>query len=352
MSPRIAAEDALAVDPAGLTRYFSEQVPHYAGDFRVERLGEGQSCLTFMIQGEGWRVVLRRPPRGDLPPSAFDVTREFRVMSALHSHDAPVPVAAPIALCTDSGVIGAPFYLMEPVEGLVVRTELHPALAAIPDRERMASQLLETLCALQAVDYAAVGLDGFGKPDGYLARQLRRMNQLWELARFRDLPDIETVGTWLAQNMPEQRRASIVHGDYKLDNVIFAPAAPARLIAVVDWEMSTIGDPLADLGWMLYWWRDPGDDAFGLTVSSVMDQDGFPRRRELLERYVRATGEDVSAIEWYAALGGWKIAIIMEGSNLRFKQGNADDSMFAALDAAVPALAQRSLDIISGATPV
>lgn len=348
MSPQITAEDALAVDPAGLTRYLAGRLPQYSGDFSVSRLGEGQSCLTFMIEGDGWRVVLRRPPRGDLPPSAFDVRREFRVMSALNASVAAVPVAPPIVLCEDTSVIGAPFYLMEPVDGVVVRTELPDALSSLDDRAAMSSQLLETLVALQAVDYAAIGLEGFGKPEGYLERQLRRMNQLWELARFRDLPDIESVGKWLAESIPRQRRATIVHGDYKLDNVIFAPSSPARLVAVADWEMSTIGDPLADLGWMLYWWRDPGDDAFGLSVSSVMDQDGFPRRRELLQRYVELTGEDVGAINWYAALGGWKIAIIMEGSYRRFKAGITDHPKFEQLEWGVPALAARSASAMRG----
>lgn len=348
MSPSVSPDDALAVDPAGLARYFADNVPQYPGEFGVRRLGQGQSCLTFMVEGDGWRVVLRRPPRGDLPPSAFDVTREYRVMSALQSSGASVPVPPMVALCTDTAVIGAPFYLMEPVDGLVVRTELPDALSSLDDRGRMAGALVDTLIQLQRIDWAAVGLDGFGKPDGYVERQLRRMNQLWDLARFRDQPDIEAVGKWLAENIPSQRRATIVHGDYKLDNVIFAPQSPATLVAVVDWEMSTIGDPLADLGWMLYWWRDPGDASFGLTVSSVMDQDGFPRRRELLERYVQATGEDVSAIDWYAALGGWKIAIIMEGSYRRFQAGITDHPMFKELEWGVPALAARSAAAMRG----
>jgi aminoglycoside phosphotransferase (APT) family kinase protein len=336
------------VDPQGLEKYLAEHAPEFSGAFEVERLGEGQSCLTFMVSGRDWKVVLRRPPRGDLPPTAFDVTREFRVMKALSDHGAPVPVPRPIALCEDKGVIGAPFYLMETVDGVVVRTELPEPLSAIDERRRMSEQLVDTLVALQNVDYADAGLEGFGKPDGYLARQVRRMKQLWDLAKFRDQPDIEEVGAWLEANVPTQRDATIVHGDFKLDNVMFAPAPPATLVAVVDWEMSTLGDPLADLGWMLYFWRDPGDDTFGLAVASVMDKDGFFRRRDLLQRYADQRDVDAKELYWYIALAGWKIAIIMEGSYRRFLGGIGDHPAFARLEEGVPWLARRSAQAMRG----
>jgi aminoglycoside phosphotransferase (APT) family kinase protein len=331
------------VDPVGLTKFLSEHVPRFAGSFEVERIGEGQSCLTFMVRGDGWNVVLRRPPRGDLPPSAFDVTREYRVMRALHDHKAAVPVPEPMVLCTDNEVIGAAFYLMGTVDGIVVREELPEELSSLDDRARMAEELIGTLVALQRVDYRAVGLEGFGKPEGYLERQLRRMSQLWELARFREQADIESVGGWLHANIPGQTETSIVHGDYKLDNVIFAPASPAHLIAVVDWEMSTLGDPLADLGWMLYFWRDPEDEVYkGPGAGSVTQLEGFPRRRDLLARYAELSGRDVGTVNWYMALAGWKIAIIMEGSYRRFLGGVTDHPAFARLEEGVPALARRA----------
>jgi aminoglycoside phosphotransferase (APT) family kinase protein len=342
------ASDPGPVDPAGLAAYFAEHHPDFSGPFDVERLGEGQSCLTFMVSGEDWRVVLRRPPRGDLPPTAFDVTREYRVMRALDDHRPTVPVPRPIDLCTDPEVIGANFYLMEPVDGHVVRTELPDPLSSLDERARMGDTLTDTLVDLHAVDAAAVGLEGFGKPEGYLRRQLRRMSQLWELARFRDIPEIEQVGAWLGENVPDSPRASIVHGDFKLDNVIFALEPPATLIAIVDWEMSTLGDPLADLGWMLYFWFDPGDERFGLSVATVTDQEGFPRRRELLERYAKAGDLPVEDIAWYIALAGWKIAIIMEGSYARFLGGVTDHPQFAALEEGVKVLARRSASAMRG----
>ncbi|MBI4728361.1 MAG: phosphotransferase family protein [Acidobacteria bacterium] len=330
------------VDPAGLARFLSEVAPDLAGPFAIERLGEGQSCLTFRVRGEGWDVVLRRPPRGDLPPTAFDVRREYRVMRALAGHGAPVPVPRPIALCEDRAVIGAPFYLMEMVEGVVVRAEVPPEVTSLEDRRRMCEQLVDTLTALHAVDWRAAGLEGFGRPEGYLDRQLRRMRQLWDLAKFRDVPEIEEVGSWLDDTLPPQGGATIVHGDFKLDNAIFAPEPPARLVAVVDWEMSTLGDPLADLGWMLYFWCDPGDPTFGLTVPSAMDQEGFLRRRDALARYAERSEVPIDRVSWYAALAGWKIAIIMEGSYRRYLAGTRDHPMFAQLDLGVPALARRA----------
>lgn len=330
------------VDPDGFGRYLKEHRPEFGGPFDVERIGEGQSCLTFVIKGEGWEVILRRPPRGDLPPTAFDVTREYRVMNALYTAGAPVPVAPPLELCVDKEVIGAPFYLMEKLEGVVVRSSIPSGLDSIEDRRRMGEQLVETLVELHSVDFEKVGLGDFGKPEGYLERQLRRMNQLWDLAKTRDIPEIDEVGKWLAENLPEQSGQSIIHGDYKLDNVILALESPATIIAVVDWEMSTLGDPLADLGWMLYFWRDPGDGELGLSASSVTDQDGFFRRADLVNSYIGKRSAATESLLWYVALAGWKIAIIMEGSYRRFQGGISDHPMFSVLDQAVPALARRA----------
>ncbi|MGH2682992.1 MAG: phosphotransferase family protein [Actinomycetota bacterium] len=333
-----------AVDPERLAEFLREHLPQLPGPFDIQRLGEGQSCLTFLLQGHEWEVVLRRPPRGHLPPAAFDVTREYRVMRALSRAGAPVPVPPPILLCDDLSVMGVPFYLMERTEGVVVREELPEELSSLEDRARMADQLLDTLLALHRVDWRAIGLDGFGKPEGYLERQLRRMGQIWDLVRFRDIPEIGQVGKWLEAGIPRQSKATILHGDYKLDNVIFAREPPARLRAVVDWEMSTIGDPLADLGWLLYFWRDPGDSPLGLRVASVTDLEGFPRRHDLLRRYVLGTDRSVNedGVRWYVALGGWKIAIIMEGSYRRYLSGIVDHPTFAQLEEAVPALARRA----------
>jgi aminoglycoside phosphotransferase (APT) family kinase protein len=337
-----------ALDPDRLRRFLAERLPDFAGAFDVERLGEGQSCLTFLVRGDGWEVVLRRPPRGELPPTAFDVTREYRVMSALVHAGAGVPVPRPLAMCEDPAVIGGPFYLMERVDGVVVRDRVPPALSSLDDRARMGDQMLDTLLDLHAVDWQGAGLGDFGKPQGYLERQLRRMSQLWALAKFREIPEIEDVGSWLAAHLPAQSPAAIVHGDFKLDNVMFAPASPAELVAVVDWEMSTIGDPLADLGWLLYFWLDRGDAALGLRVASVTHLDGFPRRNQVLETYGARSKRSIEDIRWYVALAGWKIAVIMEGSYRRFLAGITDHADFVRLEEAVPTLARRALQAATG----
>jgi aminoglycoside phosphotransferase (APT) family kinase protein len=237
---------------------------------------------------------------------------------------------------------------MEKVDGEVVRGELPPALSSEEDRGRMSRELLDTLLALGRVDYREIGLEGFGKPVGYLERQLLRMHQLWQLARFRDLPDIEHVGMWLAEHPPPPQPGAIVHGDYKLDNVVLGPESPATIVAVVDWEMSTLGDPLADLGWLLYFWRDPGDPDLGLRIASVTDLPGFARRRELLERYAATRPLDERNVAWYVGLAGWKIAVIMEGSYKRFRGGITDHPAFAQLEEGVPALARRARQAIEG----
>jgi aminoglycoside phosphotransferase (APT) family kinase protein len=348
--PRTPGDESLreVVDQPGLRRFLEEHLPGLQGPFSIERLGEGQSNLTFLIRSGDREVVLRRPPRGELPPTAHDVRREYRVMDALWKGGRPVPVPRPLALCEDPSIIGAPFYLMERIDGVVVRETLPPALSGLDDRRNMAEAVVDIAVALHGTDHEAIGLQGFGKPQGFLERQIRRMGGLWDLARFREIPEIDRVGAWLADHLPTQAGTTIVHGDYKLDNIMFAPAPPVEPVAVVDWELSTLGDPQSDVGWLLYFWREEGEPDFGIPVASVTDQPGFPHRAALLQRYAEATGAAVDDIRWYVALAGWKIAIIMEGSYRRYRAGVGDHPTFARLDRAVPGLARRALAAISG----
>jgi aminoglycoside phosphotransferase (APT) family kinase protein len=333
------------VDEAALEKYLDE---HLAGNeaISVERHQAGHSNETFFIHRGTQEWVLRRPPRGAFLPTAHDVGREYRVLTALR--DTTVRVPRTVLMCDDENVIGAPFYLMERVRGVVIRTEL-PEVLTEQHRAGIGTELVDALVELHSIYPASLKLEGFGKPAGYLERQLRRWRGQLELTlpHTRPLPDLERVGDYLSDNLPPSPDTRIVHGDYKLDNVVFDTGPPARLAAILDWEMSTLGDPLADLGWMISFWRDPDDDDGDIFahLSWVTALPGFTRRDELIERYANATGRDVSALNWYVVLAVWKLAILLEGSYARHLAGMTDDPFFAELERGVPALASRAFGI-------
>lgn len=318
----------------------------------LRRLGEGHSNLTFLVTRGDDRWVLRRPPRGDILPGTHEMHREFAAMQALAEHT-DVPVPRPLELCRDEDYIGAPFYLMTYVDGVVVRGPIPPPFDTPEHRREVGNELVDRLADIHDVDWQAIGLTELArKPERFLERNLRRMQELYDAVRHRDVPEIDQAGDWLRSNAPAQKDVTLTHGDYKLDNVMLALTTPARIAAVVDWEIATIGDPLVDLGWLLYFSPEADEPAFEGVAGDGTRSEGFPSRAELARRYADRTGRSLDDVRFYCAMAGWKIAIIMEGSNMRFKQGMADDSMFAALDAAVPALAQRALDMISGDAPV
>src|SRR5919197_1621080 len=247
--------------------------------------------------------------------------RELRGLSALGTTHVPVP--PPVVLCEDLSVIGVPFYLMERRRGIVIRDTIPPEIGDNLDKRRQVSEAtVETLAALHAVDWQAVGLQDFGRPTGYLERQLRRWAEQWERARTRPVPALERVLEWLRQHVPVSARSSIVHGDYKLDNLMLDVQTPARVVAILDWEMSTLGDPLSDLGWLLSQWPQPGDSAARLGVWwAVTAEPGFLRRHELVARYEESTGQCATAIDFYEILGLYKNAVIIEGIYARFVAG-------------------------------
>ena len=315
----------------------------------MERHQAGHSNETFFVRRGDEEWVLRRPPRGAFLPSAHDVLREYRVLEALGQ--TPVRVPRTILACEDESVIGAPFYLMERVSGVVIRQEL-PQIFDESERRRLGEELVDSLVELHSVDPASCGLDTFAKPTGYLERQLKRWTGQLELTipHSRPSPELEQVGHWLRDNLPQSQQTTVVQGDYKLDNVMFATETPARLVAILDWEMSTLGDPLADLGWMISFWREAGDgsdDLFAETTR-VTELPGFSSRAELIDRYAAATGRDVDGLGWYTVLAIWKLAILLEGSYARHLAGMTDDPFFAQLETGVPALAQKALEIAHG----
>jgi aminoglycoside phosphotransferase (APT) family kinase protein len=304
--------------------------------------------VTFQIRREGADVVLRRPPRGPLPPSAHDVLREARLLRALASTSARVP--AVLAVGDDESIIGAPFYVMERVLGEVIVNEIPPALDSPEQRAGIADELIDSLVEVHAVDWQSIGLEGFGKPTGYLERQLRRFLGLWEHNKTRELPEVERVGAWLGQNMPESGPATIVHGDYRLGNTMYAADAPATLRAIFDWEMATIGDPLADVGYLCMFWTEPSDPDGGLReqLGRVTRQPGFPTRAELLGRYEERSGRSMRDLRWYTALALWKSVVFMEGNYKRAVSGTTDDPYLKAFGDGVLELARRAEEVTQG----
>ncbi len=310
------------------------------GEPAFEAIGDGHSNVTFAMTRGGERLVVRRPPRGPLPPSAHDVLREARVLRALEGR-APVPRV--LAVCDDPDLIGAPFYVMERLAGDVVTGAVPAPLDSEDERRRMGEELVDALVTLHAVDWRAAGLEGFGKPEGYLERQLKRFGGLWERNRTRELPAVERVGRWLGEHLPDSPPATIVHGDYRLGNVMYAPEAPARVVAIFDWEMSTIGDPLADLGYLCTFWVSRDDPPAGIFEQhAVTRASGFPSRAELIARYEERSGRSMSDIRWYEAMALWKIIVFMEGNYRRALAGSVDDPYLTAFGEAIAELADRA----------
>jgi aminoglycoside phosphotransferase (APT) family kinase protein len=307
-----------------------------AGRLRVELLSGGRSNLTYLLTDGQSRWVLRRPPLGHVLATAHDMQREFRVLTALHPTQVPVP--RPLA----SGgpeVIGAPFYVMAFADGLVLRERDQLAALGGPAATELGEQLIDILARLHAVDPVAVGLGSLGRPAGYLDRQLRRWAEQAAASRSRDLPELVALGERLGRRMPRAQPPTIVHGDYRLDNVVVG-AADGQVRAVLDWEMATLGDPLTDLASTVVWWD--GIRGLDSPVAAVPgDVPGFPDSDRLVESYARRTGRDLADLPWYLGFALYKIAAIFEGIHYRTQQGLTVGAGFDRLGALVPALVER-----------
>ena len=309
-------------------------------EITAEHVGDGHSNVTFLLSTG---VVLRRPPRGPLPPSAHDVLREARLLRALE----PTPVRAPkvLAVCDDEAVIGAPFYVMEEIEGVVVTDSIPAPLDNPEQRAAIADELIDALVELHAVDWTEAGLEGFGKPTGYLERQVKRFLGLWEINKTREIDEVETIGNWLRENMPQSPPSTIVHGDYRLGNTMLASDPPAHLKAIFDWEMATIGDPLADLGYMMVHWIRPGDQVGYFNLQAVTMLDGFPSREEMIAKYEQRSGRSMQALNWYVTLALWKAIVFMEGNYKRAISGATDDPYLKSFGDGVIELARRAQQV-------
>ena len=314
------ADDTTAVegiDADDVTAWFATHVPTARPPLRFALIAGGRSNLTYTVTDDvGGRWVLRRPPLGHVLATAHDMGREHRIVAALADTDVPVPPA--IGLSADDSVNGAPFYVMGFVDGPIVRNAAAAEKLSLAARAQASRSIVDVLARIHAVDVDAVGLGDLGRREGYVERQLKRWQGQWEKTKTRELPTIDAVHDRLATAVPEQGPASIVHGDYRLDNCIIDD--DGNLQAVLDWELCTLGDPLADVGQLLMYWTEAGD-----TLAAAPDApttvEGFATKPELLERYAAASGRDVTDIDFYVAFGYWKLACICEGVLKRYQAG-------------------------------
>lgn len=313
----------------------------------AEMISGGLSNITYRIRLPNATFILRRPPLGQLLPRAHDIQREYRVLTALTPTQVPVP--DPLALCSDAGVLGVSFYVMSEVPGDVLRRPSDTERLAPPARTALAEAMIGTLIDLHSVDPDAVGLGDYGKRGGYCARQIRTWAEQWRRSRTRDLPDMEGLIAGLSEHAPQDSGCTIVHGDYRLDNTIIDNTGWPRIAAVLDWELSTLGDPLADLGLMLTYWHDLGDDerAQVPVAAGVTAKPGFPTGRELAEIYAARTGRHLDNLPFYLALGAMKLAVILEGVHARYLGGQSLGEGYESAEPAVPILAARGLRTLS-----
>jgi aminoglycoside phosphotransferase (APT) family kinase protein len=330
------------IDVEKVTNWFVHEVPTVAPPLTFSLITGGHSNLTFSVSDQdGTRWVLRRPPLGHVLATAHDMGREHRILAALAPTD--VPVAPVVGLCTDDDVNGAPFYVMRFVDGTVVRDVATAESLRVEQRQAAGRSIVDILARIHAVDVDAVGLGDLGRRDGYIERQLKRWYGQFNKSRNRDVPLVDEVHDRLLATIPEQGPATIVHGDYRLDNCMLA--ADGTIAAVLDWEICTLGDPLADVGLLQVYWADPSEPTHS-GLPSPTSVDGFPRKAELLERYAEASGRDLSQIDYYVAFGYWKLACIIEGVYARYVAGamgnRGDASAFDFFGEQVVALARAA----------
>jgi aminoglycoside phosphotransferase (APT) family kinase protein len=322
-------------DPAVVGPYLARVLDEPAWQScEVELIAGGKSNLTYRVDSSAGSVILRRPPLGHVLPTAHDMVREHTVMTALAPTAVPVPRT--LHLCTDTDVLGQPFYVMERVEGLICRESLPAGYADEPQhRRQIGVGLVDVLAALHSVAPDEVGLAEFGRPDGYLERQVRRWVKQWDATRIEGHEQLDALAADLADDVPATQRSTIVHGDYRLDNTMLDPREPGRIAAVLDWEMSTLGDPLADLGILLGYWSEEGDAGArnqAIVVPSATALPGFPTRAEVAGLYAERTGLDLAPLPWYVSFAAFKLAVVCAGIVARVRGGAMVGSGFDGIE--------------------
>ena len=327
---------------ARVSAWLDAHIPGAVAPYDFRLIAGGRSNLTYAVtDGAGHRYVVRRPPTGHVLATAHDVAREYRLISAVGSAGVPVPAA--LGLCTDTTVTGAEFYVMAFVDGVVLDSAARGAELPMDVRGAAGCDLIDVLAQLHAVDIDAVGLGDLAKRDGYVARQLKRWTAQWEQTKTHDMPVVDAVAAHLAGHIPEQRDVAIVHGDYRFGNCLTDPAT-GEIRAILDWELCTLGDPLADLGYLGVYWRDDGSAS--LAANDPTAAGGFGTYDEMVDRYHQRTGRDTSNIDYYVAFSNWRLAVISQGVYARFLHGAMGDQQID-LDTArhtVQLLAERAAD--------
>lgn len=327
-----------------LGSYLQAHFPAEAARLEVKQFPSGHSNLTYSVQLGGREMVLRRPPFGSKVKSAHDMGREFRVLSKLHG---VYPQAPEVVLyCADLTVLGAPFYLMKPIHGVIIRRSPPAGLEFAPGIARLLSEsFVDNLAQLHSLDYNGIGLGDLGKPEGYLERQVRGWTERYYGSRTHEFPEVERIVSWMRERMPSASGATLVHNDYKYDNLVLDPNDITKIIGVLDWEMCTIGDPLSDLGTALAYWIDAGDpEPLQRIRWGPTTQPGSMTRAQLIERYQEKTGRDVSQMDFYLAFARFKVAVIVQQIYYRYHHGLTKDERFAAMPAVVEALLRASLE--------
>lgn len=335
-------------DTEGLAAWLKAHVPGLEGPMQALQFPHGHANLTYLVRFGEQELVVRRPPFGPVAPGSHDMTREYRVLSRLGGRFPPAPRA--FALCDDPEVLGATFIVMERRRGIVVRGAVPPELDRHPDaRRRISFALIDVMADLHDIDYVALGLAELGRPEGFVERQVRGWQGRWERAKSEELPEFDALHAWLVANLPAQGAASLVHNDLKFDNVMFDPEDPEHVVAILDWDMTTLGDPLIDLGTLLGYWVEAGDPPERGARLALTGQPGFPARGDLAERYAARRGIDVARIRWYEVFAMWKTAVVIQQIYIRYVRGQTDDARFANMGQQVPILVQSATEVAARA---
>lgn len=346
MSPDVAPIRAgEEIDARALGEFLRGKVEGADSGVSIEQFPGGHSNLTYLVRAGSREYVLRRPPLGPVPPKAHDMAREFRVLEAVSPLFAQAPRV--FLLCEDASVMGATFFLMERRHGVVLRRDIPAEFAHDPEFPRKTSEgFIDCLAQLHSINIERYGLAALGRPEGFLSRQVRGWTERWQRAKTEEIPGIDGLLVWLAGNIPQSPRPTLVHNDFKLDNIMLDAHDPGRVEAVLDWEMATVGDPLVDLGCTLCYWTEAGDPAMrGGAMSGITAQPGWLNRSDLVRRYAEKTSSDVSGLGYYEVFGLFKLGVILQQIYYRFRLGQTHDERFRDFDVRVRGLMGTAIEL-------